>query len=135
VSPDVIVYVCTNCVDSARRLPRQWTEQEAHVLVREIPCSGKVDAQYLFHAMEGGARGVCVVACPKGDCQLAQGNLRAEVRINTLKRLLTEIGFEAGRAELIHVSSDDAAQPIEPAVRAAVQRIAAHGESPLRAMK
>ncbi len=76
MTPDVVVYVCCNCIPQGKRLPRQWTQQGAHVLVREVPCSGKMDAQYLMHAIEGGVRGLCVVACPKGECHLAQGNIR-----------------------------------------------------------
>jgi F420-non-reducing hydrogenase iron-sulfur subunit len=136
LSPDVLVYVCTNCIPQGGSLPRQWNEAGARVLVREVPCSGKTDSQYLCHAIEGGARGVCVVACPKGDCHLAQGNYRAEVRIGTLQRLLGEIGMEPGRAELIHVSPDGPPEQLDNLVRAAVTRICSLGESPLRsAMK
>ena len=70
LSPDVVVYVCTNCIPQGGRLPRQWDQDGAKVLVREVPCSGKMDGQYLFHALEGGGRGICVVACPKGECHL-----------------------------------------------------------------
>ena len=133
LSPDVIVYVCTNSIPKGGRLPRQWNQDGAHVLVREVPCSGKMDGQYLFHALEGGARGVCVVACPKGECHLGQGNYRAEVRIRTAQRLLKEIGLEPERAELVHGSDDDSPHQIEQLVRGAVGRICALGQSPLRA--
>ena len=71
VHPDVIVYVCRNCIGERGHLPRQWNQQGADVLVREVPCSGKMDAQYLLHAIEGGVTGICVVACPEGKCSLA----------------------------------------------------------------
>jgi F420-non-reducing hydrogenase iron-sulfur subunit len=132
LSPDVIVYVCTNCMPQGGRLPRQWSQDGAHVLVREVPCSGKMDCQYLFHALEGGTRGVCVVACPKGECHLAQGNYRAEIRVRTVQRLLQEIGLEPQRAELLHGSAGDPPHEIERLVRGAVERICAYGESPLR---
>ncbi|MGD0899424.1 MAG: hydrogenase iron-sulfur subunit [Thermoguttaceae bacterium] len=132
-SPDVLVYVCTNCIPRQGSLPRQWNQDSARVLVREVPCSGKTDGQYLCHAIEGGARGVCVVACPKGDCHLSQGNYRAEVRVGTLKRLLGEIGLEPERAELVHVSPDGPPEQLDNLVRAAVARICALGESPLHA--
>jgi F420-non-reducing hydrogenase iron-sulfur subunit len=135
VSPGVIVYVCTNSIPQGGRLPRQWNQDGAHVLVREVPCSGKMDGQYLIHAMEGGTRGVCVVACPKGECHLAQGNYRAEIRIRTVQRLLKEIGLESERAELLRGSADDSPHQIEQLVRGAVQRICALGESPLRAAR
>ena len=133
MSPDVIVYVCTNCVPRDGRLPRQWSQDGAHVLVREVPCSGKMDGQYLLHALEGGAHGFCVVACPKGRCQLAQGNYRAEIRIGTIRRLLDEIGLEADRAQLVHCSSDDPADRLLELVRDVVGRICALGPSPVRA--
>src|SRR5512134_335443 len=98
--PDIVVYICCNCIAENARLPRQWKQDDAHVLVREVPCSGKIDGQYLFHAMEGGGRGLCVVACPKGECHLAQGNYRAEIRVGTVRRLLSEIGLEPERAQL-----------------------------------
>jgi len=131
VSPDIAVYVCVNCIPEGGHLPRQWTQDGARALVREVPCSGKMDAQYLLHALEGGARGVCVVACPKGECQLAQGNYRAEVRVGTIKRLLTEIGMNPERAELVHRLPDASFGEFEQLVRDAIGRICALGESPM----
>jgi F420-non-reducing hydrogenase iron-sulfur subunit len=132
VSPDVIVNVCRNAEAKGGRLPRQWRQDGLHVLVREIPCSGKIDAQYLFHALESGLHGVCIVACLKGNCSLAQGNYRAEVRIRTVKRLLAEIGIEPERAELLHCSPDDPIDRLEGQVRQLVERFGALGPSPLR---
>jgi F420-non-reducing hydrogenase iron-sulfur subunit len=135
LSPDVVVYLCTNCIPQGARLPRQWNQEGARVLVREVPCSGKMDGQYLLHALEGGARGICVVACPKGECHLTQGNYRAEVRIRTVQRLLTEIGLPPEQAQLVHFSPDDPPRQLEQLVRGTVERICALGESPLRAAR
>ena len=96
--PEVVIYVCKNCIPQGGRLPQQWKQDGLRVFVRTVPCSGKVDGQYMFHALESGAAGLCVVACPKGECTLAQGNYRAEIRIRTVQRLLSEIGFDARRA-------------------------------------
>lgn len=126
-APDIVVYICCNCIAQVARLPRQWQQNGAHVLVREVPCSGKMDGQYLFHAFEGGSRGLCVVACPKGECHLAQGNYRAEIRVNLMQRLLSEIGLETGRVELLHVSPDEPPEQLEPLVQGAVQRLSAFG--------
>jgi len=133
VCPDVLVYICANCIPKAGTLPRQWKHDGAHVVVHEIPCSGKVDAQYLMHALEGGGRGICIVACPKGDCHLAQGNYRAEVRIGAVKRLLGEIGLEPQRAELVYSSPDDPPTRLKQLVDGAVFRLCSLGASPLRA--
>ena len=121
--PNAVVNVCTNCIPVSGRLPRQWTQDGVHVVVREIPCSGKIDAQYLMHALEGVTHGVCVVACPQGDCHLSQGNCRAEVRVRTVRQLLAEIGLEPERAELLHFSADDSLAELDSMVRGAVQRL------------
>lgn len=135
LNPDVVVYVCANCLPQSGHLPRQWRQDGARVLVREVPCSGKMDGQYLLHALEGGGRGLCVVACPKGECHLAQGNYRAEIRVRTVQRLLDEIGLEPERAQLLHFSPDDPPGELEQCVRDAVERICALGESPLHAAR
>lgn len=131
--PDVIVYVCANCLPQGGALPRQWQQDDAHVVVHEMPCTGKVDVQYLLHALEGGARGVCVVGCPKGQCHLAQGNYRVEVRIQTVQRLLSEIGLEPQRAVLLHCSPEDPAPEVKQQVRQAVAGLCGLGANPIRA--
>lgn len=125
--PDIMVYVCKNCLPDATSLPRQWRQDGSHVVVREAPCSGKMDAQYLMHALES-CRGVCVVACPKGECALAQGNYRAEVRVRTVRRLLAEIGLDAGRAEMLHCSPADPSERLEQRLREAVGQINGLGD-------
>ncbi len=126
--PGISVYICHHCIPEGTRFPRQWTQDGVHVRVRALPCSGKTDAQYMFHAMESGARGLLVVTCPKGECHLAQGNYRAEIRVGTVQRLLSEIGMEPERAVLLHCGRGDDLQGL---VREAVGRICALGESPI----
>ena len=129
----MVVYVCHNSIPDGAQLPRQWEQNGVHVLVREVPCGGKMDGQYLLHALEGGGRGICVVTCPKGECRLSQGNYRAEIRVATVRRLLAEIGLEPERAELVRCGSGDSAKQFERAVRNAVDRISALGPSPVLA--
>ncbi len=120
--PVVIVYVCKNCLPESGRLPVQWTEAGMHVRVREIPCSGKIDAQYLLHALEGGAHGVCVLTCSKGECTLTQGNYRAEIRIHMVQRLLEEIGLDSQRAEIINCPQDQSLDYIKDVINDVVHR-------------
>jgi coenzyme F420-reducing hydrogenase delta subunit len=133
VTPNAVVNVCRNCIPAAGHLPHQWKEGGLHVLVREIPCSGKIDAQYLLHALEGVTHGLCVVACPKGDCHLSEGSCRAEVRIRMIQRLLAEIGLEPQRAEVLHCSPEEPFSKLEQSVRKAVRRLSALGRIPVGA--
>ena len=120
--PDVIIYLCKNCIPGGRYAPVQWNENGLHVRIKEIPCSGKIDAQYILHALEGGLRGVCVVTCPHGECTLAQGNYRAEVRVRTVQRLLEEIGLDPFRAQLINCAPDETVERLRGLITGAVHR-------------
>jgi len=122
---DVIIYLCKNCLPQGGRLPSQWSEGDVHIKVKEIPCSGKIDAYYLFHALEGGARTVCVMTCPKGECTLSQGNYRAEVRLRTVQRLLGEIGLDPERAILINCPADASLDRLKGLISEAVGSTAA----------
>ncbi|UCD29990.1 MAG: hydrogenase iron-sulfur subunit [Planctomycetota bacterium] len=129
IQPDVVVHICSNCIPQGGRLPSQWTQSGARVLVREVPCSGKIDGQYLMHTFEGGASGLCIVSCPEGECRLAQGNYRAEVRMRTVQRLLSEIGLEPERIELLHSSPDDTFDRLEKRIREVIERFCMLGET------
>jgi heterodisulfide reductase subunit A len=83
--------------------------------------------------LEGGGRGLCVVACPKGECHLAQGNYRAEIRIRAVRRLLGEIGMEPERAVLVHCSPADPPERLKQSVEDAVRQLCSLGDSAIRA--
>ena len=126
--PGVEVYVCHRSIPASGRLPRQWNQDGVPVRVAVLPCSGKTDAQYLFHSIEAGGLGVVVVACPRGECHLSQGNYRAEIRVHTLRRLLEEIGLEPERAVLVHCTPGDDLQQL---IRGSVRPLQDLGENPI----
>ena len=130
-APNVVVNICHNSVPEQGHLSRQWVQDGVRVLVREVPCSGKIDGQYLLHAIEGVTHGICVVACLKGHCRLAQGNLRAGVRMRTIQRLLGEIGLEPERAVLLAGAEDASAQDLERRIQETVQALIRLGPSAL----
>jgi len=133
VSPDIVVYVCHNSLPDGGDLPGQWVENDLHVDVQRVPCSGKTDGQYLMHVIEGGGQGFCVATCPVGKCCLAQGNYRAEIRVATTRRLLGEAGFEPERAQFVRCDEDASFEDFDTAIREAVGRISALAKNPIKA--
>lgn len=113
-------------------MPRQWRHNDLTVRLKEFPCSGKVDGQYMMHAFERGVRGICLITCPEGECRLAEGNLRANVRVNTTKRLMDEVGLGSDRLELLTYNGNGTSPEIlNKLVADAVTRIGAKPSSPL----
>lgn len=126
LAPCVIVTLCRNCIPDGSRLPRQWDQDGVHVLVRINPCSGKTEMTYLFRALQQEATGHCVVTCPNGDCRLSQGNQRARLRVETTRRLLTEIGMDKELIQIMECPKDLSAEEFENRVRTMVSRVALH---------
>ena len=124
ILPEVAVYLCRNSIPDARTFPMQWTESGMHVRVKLVPCSGKIDIQYMLHALEAGKTGVCVITCPHGKCTLTQGNYRADIRVGTLRRLLDEIGLDADQAAIVHCPPEATAGTVKNIIDSMVQTLA-----------
>lgn len=127
-APDILIYLCKNCIPEGGKLPGQWSEEGLQVRVKQIPCSGKIDAQYILHSLEGGVKGVCVITCPAGECTLAQGNYRATMRVKTVTRLLSEIGDDPRRAAVIQCPSDTTADALLALIGETARRFAGKRE-------
>ena len=122
-TPDILVCLCENCVADSGTLPRQWDQDGCHIVVRMLPCTGRTDIQYLLHAFEDGARGVCVVACPEGDCTLFEGNYRAQGRVHLAKKLLKEIGMKENQVAMLHHSPKDSTDELKEKLREMVEEM------------
>lgn len=87
------IHYCRN-VDGGKlpsALSRLGTRSDVHL--EAVPCSGRTDPRYLLKAFESGARAVCILACPTGNCRSIEGNLRATARVQAVRELLSEAGL------------------------------------------
>ena len=100
----IYVYYCRNAAK-----PGAFGERPG-VILEAVPCSGRIDPRYLLKAFEGGAKAVCILACPKGECKSIEGNLRAVARVESVQKLLSEAGLEPNSARifLLSESTEDA---------------------------
>jgi heterodisulfide reductase subunit A len=73
-----------------------------------VGCSARVDAKHVLWALNTGADGVLVGACPPGACHHGDGNLRAHERFSRLVGQLSGVGFDTRRLRFRWVSPDDA---------------------------
>jgi len=102
--PEITVLSCQYCgnvpVEMAglQRIPYPAT-----IKVQTVPCTGRIDVLHLLKALEEGADGVLVVACPEGNCHHLTGNERAAKRLAYAQDLLREAGMEAERLRLVNL--------------------------------
>jgi len=96
--PEVVVLYCQHCIGDEADVTVEL-ERVSGFTVRPamMPCSSKIEVSYILKILEQGADGVEVVACPENKCRFLVGSLRAEKRIEYIRRLLDEISMGAER--------------------------------------
>ncbi|MEE8451253.1 MAG: hydrogenase iron-sulfur subunit [Thermoguttaceae bacterium] len=131
--PVILAFCCHYCAYAAADLAGSMRLQyPANVRVLRLPCTGKIEVNYLLAAFERGVDGVIVAGCLEGGCHFVEGNLRARKRVERTKQLLTEIGLEPERVEMYNLSSAEGTRFAE-LVTEMHDRLEKLGPSPLRA--
>lgn len=130
--PKILALCCHYCAYAAADLAGSMRLQyPSNVRVLRLPCTGKVDVDYLMRAFEKGVDGVIVAGCLEGGCHFQEGNLRAKRRVGYAKQVLAEAGLEPERLEMFNLSSADG--PIfAKIVTEMTERIKKLGPNPLR---
>jgi len=99
--PKIIAFTCNWCSYAAADLAgTSRIGYPPNVEIIRVMCTGMVDPIYALRAFEMGADGVLIAGCHPGDCHYISGNLRAEERVEILKRLLHILGLEDERLRL-----------------------------------
>jgi F420-non-reducing hydrogenase iron-sulfur subunit len=130
--PEITAFYCVYCgymaADTAGALQVQYP---ANVKFVRMPCTGKTDIRYLLEALEQGADGVYLVACPIGNCHHVRGNERGLARLNRARKILKEIGLEEERLDMFFMSGSQA-RTFANAAHTMTERIRQLGPNPLK---
>jgi len=130
--PLILAFCCHYCAYAAADLAGSMRLQyPSNVRVLRLPCTGKLEVNYLLTAFEHGIDGVIVAGCLEGGCHFLEGNLRARRRVERAKKLMAEIGLEPERLEMFNLSSAEGIRFAE-IVTIMSERLAKLGKSPLR---
>src|SRR5512136_1643298 len=130
--PLILAFCCHFCAYAAADLAGSMRLQyPGNVRVLRLPCTGKLEVNYLMAAFERGVDGVIVAGCLEGGCHFLEGNLRARRRVARARQLLSEIGLEPERLEMFNLSSAEGPR-FAAIVTEMSQRLARLGTSPLR---
>ena len=130
--PKILALCCHYCAYAAADLAGSMRLQyPANVRVLRLPCTGKVDTEYIMKAFEKGVDGVIVAGCLEGGCHFQEGNLRAKRRVALTRDVLREAGIEGERLEMFNLSSADGPVFVN-IVNEMTERIRKLGPNPLR---
>jgi F420-non-reducing hydrogenase iron-sulfur subunit len=130
--PVLLAFCCHYCAYAAADLAGSMRlKYPSTVRVLRLPCTGKVEVNFILAAFERGADGVMVAGCLEGGCHFLEGNLRARRRVERAKELLAEIGLEPERLEMFNLSSAEGPRFAEITTEM-TERLRRLGPSPLR---
>jgi coenzyme F420-reducing hydrogenase delta subunit len=133
--PIILAFCCHYCAYAAADLAGSMRLQYPNnVRVLKLPCTGKLEVNYLLTAFEHGVDGVIVAGCLEGGCHFLEGNLRARRRVERTREILGEIGLEPERVEMFNLSSAEGPR-FAQIVTEMTTRLASLGPSPLRPVR
>ncbi|MHB1458737.1 MAG: hydrogenase iron-sulfur subunit, partial [Armatimonadota bacterium] len=76
--PKLIGFLCNWCSYAGADLAgSSRLKYPANMRIVKVPCSGRVNPQFVMKAFERGFDGVLVAGCHPGDCHYAKGNYYA----------------------------------------------------------
>jgi len=107
--PKIIGFLCKWCGYAGADLAGvSRLEYPANIIPIQVPCTGRIDVQFILEAFKNGADGVLIAGChTPNDCHYMSGNYKALKRIALLKKLLEQLGIDPRRVRLEWISATE----------------------------
>jgi len=100
--PKIVAFLCKWCASAGADLAGvSRLEYPPNIIPITVPCSGRIDPQFILQAFKEGADGVLVGGChTPGDCHYINGNFKCFKRVTLLKKMLRQFGIDERRLRL-----------------------------------
>ncbi|MBI2874971.1 MAG: hydrogenase iron-sulfur subunit [Firmicutes bacterium] len=96
--PRIVAFCCNWCSYAGADLAGTSRKQyPANIRIVRVPCSGRINPQYILRAFQRGADGVMVAGCHPGDCHYTTGNYYTRRRFSVVQRFLEYVGLHPDR--------------------------------------
>ncbi|NLP43094.1 MAG: hydrogenase iron-sulfur subunit [Peptococcaceae bacterium] len=125
--PKILVFACNWCTYAGADLTGlSRLQYPATVRILRVPCSGRVNPQFVIKAFQKGVDAVLVCGCHPGDCHYTTGNYFTRRRFLLMRRLMEYIGMEPERLQASWVSAAEA-QKFQQLITEVTEQIRALG--------
>ncbi len=130
--PRIVAFLCNWCAYTGADLAGiSRLQYPPNVRIIRLMCSGAVDPLYVIKTLLDGTDGVLIGGCHPGDCHYQRGNYRARLAVDTLKNILSQVGFDDDRVWLRWISASEG--PLfADTVTEMVEHLKEKGPSPLK---
>jgi F420-non-reducing hydrogenase iron-sulfur subunit len=129
---NIIVFGCMQCMYAAADLAGTMKLQyDTSARIIRMPCTARLDINFMLKALQEGADGVLIVGCHPGDCAYKTGNLGAERRVRFTKKLIAQLGLDERRVKMVFVSAAEG-DKFATEINKFAEEIRAIGPNPIR---
>ncbi len=109
--PKIVGFLCRWCSYAGADLAGTGRmKQPASVRIIRVPCSARMNPQFVIRAFNRGADAVLVAGCHPGDCHYTSGNFFTRRRMKLVEGFLRFMGLEPQRFMLRWISASEAQQ-------------------------
>ena len=109
--PKILAFCCNWCTYTGADLAGlNRMKYPCDVRVVRVPCSSRVNPQFVLRAFQKGCDGVMVCGCHPGDCHYSTGNYYTRRRFMLMKELLAFNGIDPERFQARWISGSEAAK-------------------------
>lgn len=107
--PKILAFCCNWCSYSGADLAGlNRMKYPENIRILRVPCSARVNPQFIIRAFQRGADGVLVAGCHPGDCHYSTGNYYTRRRFLVMKRFLEFNGIDPQRFQARWISGAEA---------------------------
>lgn len=107
--PLIVAFCCNWCSYAGADLAgTSRLNYPANVKIIRVPCSCRVNTNFIIRAFQKGADGVVIAGCHPGDCHYSTGNYYTRRRFSIFINLLEYLGIEKERFKVDWISAAEA---------------------------
>ena len=107
--PLIVAFSCNWCSYARADLAgASRLNYPANVKIIRVPCSCRVNTNFIIRAFQKGADGVVIAGCHPGDCHYSTGNYYTRRRFSVFINLLEYMGIEKERFKIDWISAAEA---------------------------
>ena len=107
--PLIVAFWCNWCSYAGADLAgTSRLNYPANVKIIRVPCSCRVNTNFIIRAFQKGADGVVIAGCHPGDCHYSTGNYYTRRRFYIFINLLEYLGIEKERFKIDWISAAEA---------------------------
>ncbi|WP_371367473.1 hypothetical protein SRRS_14040 [Sporomusa rhizae] len=104
--PLIVAFCCNWCSYAGADLAgTSRLNYPANVRIIKVPCSCRVNPNFVLRAFQRGADGVVIAGCHPGDCHYSTGNYYTRRRFTIFTNLLDYMGIEKDRFKVDWISA------------------------------